>query len=623
MEVEQREIREHMRQFAPFDSLPEEHLTQIANRVEVLYYKAGSTILTFGQSVEEMYYIRSGAVEISRRNGDFYNRLAEGEIFGQLALLMNRTVRFPARALEDTLLYSISNEDFQWLFETDEEFADFVEIEDRNPLQSALTNRTEKKNLMTAMVIKLVSRPPVTVSATVSVQHAAKIMSEEGVSSLAIIEGEAAGTPELIGILTDRDLRTRALAAGAPLETPITDIMSRDVICIEASDFIFEAMMLMLRHNVHHLPVMRRGKLIGIIALSDILRHESQSSLILVSEIFHKQSGRELARLKPGIRATFVRLVNEDANSRMIGSAIASIGRSISQRLLELGEAKLGPPPVPYCFLALGSMARDDQYVLTDQDNAMVIDDRFDPAEHDDYFKQLAAFVSDGLAECGYTYCTGGIMATNPTWRQPLKVWKSYFTDWIDKPNAQALLNSSIFFDLDGIYGETEFATTLQKLLAQKASKSNLFLACLARNALNRTPPLGFFRTFVMENDGKQNNTINLKRRGTAPLTDVIRVHALACGSTAQNSFDRLIDIAEHKVLGHSNGDDLRDALEFISLVRARHQAWDLENNIDPDNSVEPEALSQFERRNLKEAFQVLSNAQKYLRIRYQVGRAQ
>ncbi|MHA7879259.1 MAG: DUF294 nucleotidyltransferase-like domain-containing protein [Saccharospirillum sp.] len=623
MEVEQKEICDHMRQFAPFDTLSQAHLTHIANRVEVVYYKAGSDILSFGQPIADLYYIRSGAVELTRRNGDFYNRLAEGELFGQLALLMNRTVRFPAKALEDTLLYCISAEDFLWLFENDETFAEFVEVEDRNRLQQALTNRTEKKHLMTAMVVKLVSRPAVTVPATVSVQYAAKTMSEEGVSSLAIIAGEAAGNPELIGILTDRDLRTRALAAGVPLETPITDIMTDEVISIEASEYIFEAMLLMLRHNVHHLPVMRRGKLIGIIALSDILRHESQSSLILVSEIFHKATPRELGRLKPDIRATFVRLVNEDANSRMIGSAMASIGRSISQRLLELGEAELGPPPVPYCFLALGSMARDDQYVLTDQDNAMILDDAFDPAEHDDYFKALAAFVSDGLAECGYSYCTGGIMATNPTWRQPLSVWKQYFSDWIDKPNAQALLNSSIFFDLDGIYGETVFASTLQKLLAQKASRSNLFLACLARNALNRTPPLGFFRTFVMENDGKHNNTINLKRRGTAPLTDVIRVHALACGSTAQNSFDRLTDIANHKVLGHSNGDDLRDALEFIALVRARHQAWDIENHIDPDNSVEPEALSQFERRNLKEAFQVLSNAQKYLRIRYQVGRAQ
>ncbi|MBC7184619.1 MAG: cyclic nucleotide-binding protein, partial [Marinobacter sp.] len=293
------------------------------------------------------------------------------------------------------------------------------------------------------------------------------------------------------------------------------------------------------------------------------------------------------------------------------------IGRSFTQRLLELGEEKLGPPPVPYCFMALGSMARDEQLVVTDQDNAMILDDSFVPEEHDEYFLALAKFVSDGLADCGYTYCTGDIMATNQKWRQPLRVWKDYFTDWIDNPKAQALLNSNIFFDLDGIYGQTEFAEQLKTLVADKASNSQRFLAMLARNALNRTPPIGFFRTFVLEEGGKQQKTFNLKRRGTAPLSDLIRVHALACGSRAQNSFERLKAIGKTKLLLDDDLGNLRDALEFISIVRIRHQALAIEAGREPDNNVRPEDLSPFERSHLKDAFQVVSNAQKFLKFRY------
>lgn len=317
------------------------------------------------------------------------------------------------------------------------------------------------------------------------------------------------------------------------------------------------------------------------------------------------------------MRDSFVRMVNEDANSHMIGSAMAGIGRSFTQRLLELGEEKLGPPPVPYCFMALGSMARDEQLVVTDQDNAMILDDRFIPEQHDEYFLALAKFVSDGLAECGYTYCTGDIMATNQKWRQPLRVWKGYFADWIDNPKAQALLNSNIFFDLDGIYGQTEFAEQLKTLVADKASNSPRFLSFLARNALNRTPPIGFFRTFVLEEDGKQQKTFNLKRRGTAPLSDLIRVHALACGSRAQNSFERLKVIGNTKLLLDDDLGNLRDALEFISIVRIRHQALAIEAGREPDNNVRPEDLSPFERSHLKDAFQVVSNAQKFLKFRY------
>ncbi|MBO6851899.1 MAG: cyclic nucleotide-binding protein, partial [Marinobacter sp.] len=113
------------------------------------------------------------------------------------------------------------------------------------------------------------------------------------------------------------------------------------------------------------------------------------------------------------------------------------------------------------------------------------------------------------------------------------------------------------------------------------------------------------------------NKTFNLKRRGTAPLSDLIRVHALACGSRAQNSFERLKAIAETKLIPEAGVGNLRDALEFISIVRIRHQALAIEAGREPDNNVRPEDLSPFERSHLKDAFQVVSNAQKFLKFRY------
>lgn len=621
MEVEHLEIRDQLRRFAPFDQLEDEWLDTLASQIEIGYFKAGSDIMVRGEEVTSLHIIRSGAVELYRSNGELYNRLAEGGIFGHWGLLMNRPVRFPARAIEDTLIYFVAKDLFDRLWESNEAFAEFVEVEDKSRLRAAV-NQQQNTDLMTSRVHKLLSRSAVMLPQTATLHEAALAMTTEGVSSLLITDSDH---PEqsgyMAGIITDRDLRTRALAERLGYDTPISQFMTTEVITIDAKAFVFDAMLSMLRHNVHHLPVVRHGKPIGVLALSDIIRYESQSSLYLVSQIHRQQRRKDLSSLMPDVRATFIRMVNEGATSHMIGSAIAGIGRSFTQRLLELGEEEFGPPPVPYCFLALGSMARDEQYVVTDQDNAMIISDDFNPDEHDDYFAKLAAYVSDGLAECGYEYCKGGIMATNPQWRQPLSVWRAYFKDWIDNPDPQALLNSSIFFDLDGIYGETALAETLKVDIARRAQRSPRFLACLARNALNRTPPLGFFRTFVMESDGKHNKSINLKRRGTAPLSDVIRVHALAAGSTAQNSFNRIDAIAESRILGHSNGDDLRDAMEYISIVRARHQALDLETEQEPDNNVEPENMTVFERRNLKDAFQVISNAQKYLRMRYQVNR--
>lgn len=616
MQAELIEIRNHLAQHEPFDQLPDAILDRLVTQVEVAYYRAGSTILEFGQSSTDLNYIRSGAVEVFRRSGELYNRLTEGDIFGQFGLMMGKMVRFPAKALEDTLIYCIPAAEFQELWETEDSFADFVEIEDRTRLRTAVERQGKSSNLMTAKVTRLLSRETVSAPATVRLQEAARIMTEHGVSALLLMD-ESGSKPVMKGIITDRDLRTRALTEALPSETPVADIMTEGLITITSEAFIFEAMLLMLHNNIHHLPVVHNGEPRGIIGLSDIVKYESQSTLFVVSNIFRQKNVQGLIAVSKDVRDSYVRMVNEDANSHMIGSAMAGIGRSFCQRLLALGEEKLGPPPIPYCFMALGSMARDEQLVVTDQDNAMVLDDSFDPAEHDEYFKALAKFVSDGLASCGYTYCTGDIMATNTKWRQPLSVWKSYFTDWIDNPKAEALLNSNIFFDLEGIYGNTAYTEQLKTLVAEKAQNSQRFLALLARNALNRTPPLGFFRTFVMEQDGKQNDTINLKRRGTAPLSDLIRVHALACGSKAQNSFARLRAIAETQLLPHGSVENLRDAMEFIAIVRIRHQAAAIEAGQQPDNNVRPEDLSTFERRNLKDAFQILSSGQKFLRYRY------
>lgn len=627
MDVELLEIRQFMGQFPPFDGLSDELLDAIAERVEVSYFKTGSDILVVNDTINELCFIRSGAVEVYRRKGELYNRLGEGDIFGHFSLLRNHKVRFPAQAIEDTLIYFIPKDVFQRLCEEDDDFADFVELE-RPRLETAAEQQKKSNDMIVTRIRKLVNRYPVMVEATTSLQQAAQQVSDAQASAAIVIK-QYAGNPRysfqdsegktwhMVGIFTDSDFRTRVVAEGLSSQTPIGDVASPHLITVQSDASVYEAMLTMLRNNVHHLPVLYRQRPVGVVHLSDIIRYETHSGLYLVSNIFNQSSAQGLARLAPDVRASFVRMVQEDANSQMVGSALSTIGRSFTRRLLELAEAELGPPPVPYCFMVNGSMARNEQSIVTDQDNALILSDDFVHEEHDAYFYALAKFVSDGLDACGYTYCKGDIMATNAQWRQPLSVWKDYFEDWISNPTPKKLLQSSIFFDLDSIYGEDHFVETLQDLIASRAAESPLFLAAMARNALGRTPPLGFFRTFVMEKDGKHNNSINLKRRGTAPMVDLVRIHALACGSKAQNTFQRLNDINHTQLLATGVSDKLSYAFEFLCMSRLRHQMIDIQEDRVPDNNIEPENVEDSERHTLKDAFQVLSNAQKFLKFRY------
>ncbi len=623
--AEQLEIAGFLAQHPPFNELPETALHEIAQQVEISYYRAGRDILQFREPIQDLYVVRSGVVETFRRTGELYNRLGEGGIFGQLGLMMNRRVRFPVKALEDTLLYCIPVTLFNDLCDRFDTFADYFEAEDDALLRNAISAQAESNDLTTVKVKELITRELVTCASDTSIRDAARQMTEQGVSLLLVTDSTppvatSDDSPHVVGIVTDRDMRSRVMAQGISYETAVSEVMTEDLLTLDDNAYVFEAMLSMLRFNVHHLPIMHRRRCIGVISLSDILRHESQSSILLARGIFAQQSVDGLKYYAQQLPAVFVRMANEDANSHMIGSAMSVIGRSFKQRLLELAEEKLGPPPVPYSFLALGSMARNEQLIVTDQDNAIILHNDFQEDRHGHYFEELARFVSDGLAECGYPYCSGNIMATNPAYRVSLNEWKQQFSDWIEKPQPKALLNSCIFFDLDSVWGEEKLAEELRQFVADKAPKHRAFLASMARNALNRTPPLGFFKEFVLEQDGKHRNSINLKRRGTAPLTDAIRVHALAVGSKAQNSFERIEDIKQAGLLPSGKAQDLSDALEYLSIVRARHQALAIQAGEEPDNNVQPDMLSSFERRNLKEAFRVLHNAQNFLKFRYKAN---
>ncbi|WP_283710746.1 DUF294 nucleotidyltransferase-like domain-containing protein [Pseudoalteromonas prydzensis] len=625
MQAEHVDIAHFLCEHAPFDDLPEEALNQLACQIEVAYFRAGTNILLYGDDINDLYIIRSGAVEMYRRDGELYNRLTVGGIFGQMGLLMNRKVRYPAKALEDTLVYCINVEFFNKYCDKFDAFADYFEANGTVRLHQAIVEQADSNDLTTAKVKSLLHRDVVTVAKDASIQHVAQVMTDESVSSVLVtdVDKPISDDPEdddgqVVGIITDRDLRSKVIAAGLDYTMTAQAIMQQDLILLDSNAYIFEAVLAMLRENIHHLPVVVKKKPIGVISLSDILRYESQSSLLLVRGILSQPSVEDLAYYARQLPNVFVRMVNEDANSHMIGTAMAVIGRTFKQRLLSLAEEEFGPPPVPYCFIALGSMARDEQLIVTDQDNAIILDNSFDEEKHNEYFQKLADFVCDGLAECGYTYCAGEIMASFKKWRLTKDQWQAQFAKWIAEPKPQALLNSAIFFDLDGVYGKVKWALELQRFIAIEGRNNKRFLANMAANARNRTPPLGFFKDFVLEHNGQHKRSMNLKRRGTAPLSDVIRVHALAVGSRKQNSFERLEDIIDAKLLPEGKAQDLRDALEYIAMVRIRHQAWQIEQlDEQPDNDLEPHLLSPFEQRNLKEAFAILDKAQNFLKFRY------
>jgi CBS domain-containing protein len=270
--------------------------------------------------------------------------------------------------------------------------------------------------------------------------------------------------------------------------------------------------------------------------------------------------------------------------------------------------------------MAGGSQARREQSSHSDQDNALLIADHMKPQD-DEYFAALAKIVNDGLNACGYVYCPGEVMASNPKWRQTLRIWRKYFNAWIEKPEPMALMLASVFFDLRPISDTEGMFPELQEFVLEACRSNRIFIAYMASNALKHRPPLGFFRNFVLISGGDHDKTLDIKHRGTVPIVDLARVYALSAGLPQINTIERLEEGAKVNAVSKSGSDNLIDALEFIGALRMKHQSRQLRDGEKADNYIHPDHLSRLERGHLKDAFSLINTMQESLGQRHQAGR--
>jgi len=471
-------------------------------------------------------------------------------------------------------------------------------------------------NLMKTPVRKLLKRAAVTVSPHSSIRAVAELMRDQRVSSVLLEE-----QGHLFGLVTDRDLRNRALASGLDPALPIVEIATVAPLTIDIDAPGFEALLLMARHNIHHVPVMDGNAVAGMITATDVTEQHSSSAVYLVGDI-HKQTSLEgLVAAAARVRPLQKHLAAAGASAYATGHMVTAVTDALTSRLLHLAEAKFGPPPVDYAWVAAGSQARNEQTAKSDQDNCMILDDAYDEAAHGAYFKPFAAWVCDGLAACGYVHCPGEMMAMTDKWRQPRRVWAEYFRRWVDTPEPMALMLTCVFFDVRVVAGREDLLEGLRTDMLKRTRGNSLFLAHMVGNALSRQPPLGLFGGLSTIRSGEYKGTVDLKHSGIVPVVDLARVYALAAGHDAVNTHDRLAHAADSGEISPQGVRDLRDALEYLSTIRIRHQARQMAAGQAADNHLRPNALSNFERGQLKDAFGVVKALQDVLAQRYQAGR--
>lgn len=620
MEIELIEIRDFLAQRPPFDSLPEDRLNELPEKLQIRYLRRDSQFPPTDIDGDYFYVIRSGAVVLLDEEQQLLEKLGEGDYYTTDCQLVDFESVSSGKAEEDTLLYLLPCAQLKALRRDSPEFRLHFAESIRERMQHAVRGAAQQQTdcnmgQLTIEVGQLLTKPPVTLPMDSSIREVAQVMTDNNVSSVMLMDGA-----RLAGVVTDRDLRKRCIAAGLSTYSEVEGIMTPDPDTIPSDTLVLHAMMCMTKHHVHHLPVMRGTEVIGMLTATDLSRLNSNNSAFIASAVRKAQNLDELIAASSRLPDLQLQLANASATALHIGEVISHITDLLTSRLIEIAQQELGPAPVPFVWVCSGSQARQEQSAHSDQDNAMLISDEM--SEQDDvYFAELAKQVTDGLDACGFIYCPGDSMAVNPKWRQPLAKWQRYFDGWIEKPEPMSLMLSSIFFDLRPVYGDNALFHKLQKSVLQQSRKNKIFMAYMASNALSHRPPLGFFRSFVLVHDGEHDDTLDIKHRGIVPITDIARVFALSQGLTEINTTDRLRAAAKTTAVSREMAENLEDALEFIANLRIQHQATQIGRGEPADNYLPPENLSELERQHLKTSFKVIQEMQNTLEHRYQLAR--
>ncbi|MCP3673219.1 MAG: cyclic nucleotide-binding/CBS domain-containing protein [Gammaproteobacteria bacterium] len=613
MEIESLEIFQYLTICDPISKLEKHFQKRIALSIEIVYIKRGQIILKPDEKNNWLYIIRTGAVERTESNGSIVAQFEEKDFFGHASLKRGGIIERKVHAIEDTLLYRIPSDIFFELINSSPYFQ-FYFRRNNTAVASHQENHTSQTAAMSrTRVSELLHDQARKVDHKTSVNQCAKIMTQSGLTSLLITEND-----DVTGIVTDRVFCTKIVADNLSHDRPVGQVMSKQLLTIDEEATASEALLIMARKNIRHLPVISNGNVLGVLTATDLIHRQSNNPIYLIHQIYKAASVEKLVKHAKQLPKTLCQLVDNGLNAKDIGYSISSIGRAINQRLIKLAETELGSPPIPYAWIIAGSLARNDQTALSDQDNAIILTDDYDEAVHGDYFQKLSQFVCDGLNQCGYVYCPGDVMATNTKWRQPISQWKKYFRQWITEPEPKALMYASIFFDLRCIYGDKTLLNEVSQYANNLIKDNDRFLNFLAANALHRTPPLGLFRSFVLEKHGSEEKSLDMKKRGVTPITDLARVYALTAGVDQINTQERLKAANNRETLSKSGLMDLWDAFEFLSTVRISHQARQIKANLSADNYLPPEELSSLERRHLKDAFEIIRTYQNAMASRYQ-----
>jgi CBS domain-containing protein len=600
----------------PFDAVSADDLARIATVTRTEVSPRGTTIFPQGAGpVEDLRMVRSGSVEVVH-DGRVLDLLGPGELFGQASMISGLPTGFEARAGEDTVCYRIPADVVRPLLARPDVLA-FV-------ARSIVTRRAPPTDAPPAdpgqrRVAALIRTPPLLCPGDAPIRAAARQMTAAGASAVLVRHGAA------FGIVTDRDLRSRVIAAGLNPDAPVSAIMTEPAYTVSADRLGGDVMLDMLERNIHHIPVLSlAGEVLGVVNDGDLVAAEGRMPLLLRRAIGLAETQADLVAAAGGLNPALIALRDAQVPAEQVAAVRSIMLDALTRRLGELAVRDAGPPPVPFTWFALGSLARREAVPSSDVDSALAWagDGGSNDAGGGDgaagYGQRLAGAVNDGLRACGLPPDANGANAANPLFARSLASWRAAERSLSEDPTQEkALILASLITDSRPVFSTgTQPGGGLWQVSPDHPDLRRL----LAQFALSFRPPTGFWREFVVEHSGERRGQLDLKHGGLTPIVDLARWAGMGAGMTTGSTMDRLRAAEAAGTLEGPEARTLMEAFGFIFSLRLDHQVEQLRRGEPPDDFIDPKQLNPLARSYLREAFRAVASVQAGLAAELSLG---
>jgi len=619
-----------LRDAEPFNTLPTVAIESIEQASRVEKYPSGTMIFSQNDPPTGfLYVIRNGLVEITTITPGGMDMVVdfrkEGQFFGGTPVFTGEAYSGGARTAKETECFlipeAVLRDTARQYPQVAEYFAAIVISRVRrlyteivaDHTQSALTHMEAypfKKRLS-----EIMTTPVETCGLSETAQQVARRMTEKRIGSILVRDEGGA----LAGIITKNDLVAKVIVPdGVDCYTATAgQIMTPHPHAMSPQTYMYEAMAYMLGHRLKHLPVLDRGEVVGIVSLRDLMRYRSQKAMLLLGNIREENTLEGLAAIRREIVNVARSLLSETRSTPEVMEIITYIHHGIIKRVYELVQAEfaregLSPPNVRHAFLIMGSGGRREMLLGPDQDNGFIFEDFPDSRQEEvnAYFVPFSERLVHALAAAGYPLCDGKVMVNNPDWRGRLKEWRYRVSKWVNSPDPQNVLNSTIFFDFTTLVGDPNLSHDLRLLVNEEIRRFPLFLLHMMNFDIKHKVPIGLLGRFSLEKGGEKDGKISLKAGGLVFIVDCIRLFALENELQELPTLERLKELVRLNVFTPDTAEHIRAAFEALVFLRLRNEIELVDAGKKPSHYLDPYALSRTEQDLLKESFHAVSKLQ-------------